>query len=99
MLSKKVPATYILTNAANKVLYTGVTSDLVQRVFMHRQKSIPGFTQKYMCHKLVFYEIHTTMEQAILREKQIKSWRRMRKIQLIEDMNPSWKDLYDSILS
>jgi putative endonuclease len=73
----------------------GVTSDLFQRIVLHKQDLIEGFTKKYRVHCLVYYEMHPTMEAAIRREKQLKEWRRLWKIRLIESMNPEWIDLFD----
>ena len=75
------------------VLYTGVTNNLVRRVWEHKQKQIPGFTQKYNVTNLVWYEVHGRATSAIAREKQIKRWGRAKKVALIEAMNPQWKDL------
>jgi len=93
----KKPCVYILTNKRNGVLYTGVTSDLTKRIYEHKNNFVSGFTKKYNCKFLVFFEPHFTMETAIQREKQIKKGPRKRKVQLIETMNPEWKDLYESI--
>ena len=82
-----------MTNFKNTVLYTGVTNDLQRRVSEHKSGSIPGFTQKYNCKKLVYYESFSDIEQAIRREKLIKEYRREKKMQLIEELNPEWKDL------
>ncbi len=84
---------YILTNKMNTVLYTGVTSNLEQRVFQHREKLVPGFTRKYNATKLVYCEETNDVHVAIEREKQIKGWTRAKKIALIESNNPLWKDL------
>lgn len=89
------PCIYILASQRNGTLYVGVTSDLAQRVSLHKQDLIEGFTKKYRVHLLVYYETHPTMEAAIRREKQIKEWRRLWKIRLIESMNPEWIDLFD----
>ncbi len=89
---------YILTNKTNKVLYVGVTSNLIKRIYEHKNKLVPGFTEKYNVSKLVYYEIYDSIEEAIKREKQIKAGNRNRKIQLINSMNPEWKDLYDDLL-
>ncbi len=89
---------YILTNVHNKVLYTGVTSDLVKRVYEHRNKLVEGFTKKYNVHKLVYYEIFDDIMSAITREKQIKGWLRSKKITLIESKNQEWKDLYEELV-
>lgn len=86
---------YVLASQRNGTLYVGVTSDLAQRVSLHKQDLIEGFTRKYRVHLLVYYEMHSTMEAAIRREKQIKEWRRLWKIRLIESMNPEWIDLFD----
>lgn len=94
----KEPAVYILTNRRGGVLYTGVTSNLVGRVYQHKHESTHGFAHKYACTVLVFYECCGTMEAAIMREKQIKAGSRMAKIRLIEGMNPNWKDLWEDIL-
>ena len=88
---------YLLTNPHNTVLYTGVTSNLHRRIYEHRSKLIPGFTQKYNCIKLVYYEVHEDIESAIAREKQIKAGSREKKLALIRAMNPSWKDLSDTL--
>ena len=85
---------YILPNKRHKVLYTGVTNDLKRRVYEHREKMIAGFTKKYNIFKLVFYEETESSEAAILREKQIKGGSRQKKLDLIEGMNPQWRDLY-----
>ena len=89
---------YILFNKSDGVLYTGITSDLAKRVFEHKSKIIKGFTQKYNVDKLGYYEVFEDIEQAILREKQIKAGSRKKKIELIKSMNPEWKDLYEDIL-
>ena len=83
---------YIMTNKS-KTLYTGVTNDLTRRVYEHKHKLIPGFTQKYNITKLVYYEQTSDVHAAIAREKQIKGWLREKKINLIESMNPNWVDL------
>jgi len=84
-----------MTNKFNKVLYTGVTSNLLKRVTEHKDKTVSGFTSNYNVTKLVYYEEYATMEEAIAREKQIKGGSRQRKIDLINGKNPEWKDLYD----
>ncbi|MBS1197878.1 MAG: Excinuclease subunit domain protein [Proteobacteria bacterium] len=96
-MSEKLPATYILASRPNGVLYTGVTSNLVKRVWQHKNVETVGFTAKYHVHLLVWFERHENMEAAILREKQIKAGSRAKKIALIEAMNPYWKDLYPEI--
>ena len=83
---------YIMTNAT-RTLYIGVTNDLVRRVYEHKQKLADGFTKKYHITMLMYYEETTDVEAAIAREKQLKGWRRSRKIELIEGFNPQWKDL------
>jgi len=94
----KQPAVYILANKKNGTLYTGVTSMLVQRVGQHKEGIGSHFTSKYGCKTLVWYEIHETMESAILREKQIKAGSRAAKSILINRMNPDWRDLYPDLL-
>ena len=84
---------YILTNRQNKVLYTGVTSDLTKRIYEHKNKLIDGFTKKYNTNKLVYFEVFDDMIEAITREKQIKGWLRSKKVALIENSNSGWKDL------
>ncbi|MCR3955214.1 MAG: GIY-YIG nuclease family protein [Gudongella sp.] len=86
---------YILTNKTNNVLYIGVTSDITRRVYEHKSKMIDGFTYKYNVNKLVYVEETDSVESAILREKQLKKWRREKKIALVDSMNPTWNDLYD----
>lgn len=94
----KQPSVYIMTNKPNGTLYTGVTSDLIKRVYEHKHGVVPGFTKKYGCKRLVYYEMHESMDNAISREKQIKSGSRDKKIELIESMNPKWEDLYEDIV-
>jgi putative endonuclease len=94
----KNPAIYILANKRNGILYVGVTSDLIKRVWEHKQDFASGFTRQYSVHLLVYYQQTEDMLTAITREKQIKKWNREWKIRLIEDMNPYWNDLYQSIL-
>jgi putative endonuclease len=88
---------YIITNPTRTVLYTGVTNDLRKRIFQHKEKRVPGFTGRYNVNKLVFYEVTPDVRSAIEREKQIKGGSRARKIALVEQMNPAWSDLYDTI--
>ena len=88
---------YIMTNQRNTTLYTGVTSDLKKRAYKHRAKLVDGFTKKYNLAKLVYYEVFDDIENAILREKQIKAGSRQKKIQLINVFNADWKDLYDDL--
>jgi putative endonuclease len=88
---------YILASKCNGTLYIGVTSDLTRRVWEHKSDAVDGFTKRYGVHRLVWYEVAETPEVAITREKQLKKWNRAWKIQLIEKMNPEWRDLYDEI--
>jgi putative endonuclease len=85
---------YILANKKNGTLYIGVTNDLVKRVFEHKNDLVEGFTKKYGVHQLVYFEQTSDITSAITREKQIKKWRRQWKIELIEEKNPEWKDLF-----
>jgi putative endonuclease len=94
----KQPAIYILANKPYGTLYTGVTSDLVRRVWEHKNNAVIGFTQKYNVHMLVYFELADTMDVAITREKQIKAGSRAKKIRLVETINACWNDLYSSIL-
>ncbi len=94
----KQPAVYILASNRNGTLYVGVTSDLVKRVWQHKNKVVEGFSERYGVDKLVWYEMHATMESAILREKRLKNWKREWKLNLIESTNPHWQDLYRTIL-
>ena len=84
---------YILTNKSNQVLYTGITSDFEKRINEHRLKTRPGFTQKYNCTKLVYFEEFSSPNEAIEIEKRIKGWTRKKKVNLIESKNPTWKEL------
>ena len=93
----KVPCVYILASARNGTLYIGVTSDLVKRIFEHRNDFVDGFTKTYKVHRLVYYEVFDDITAAITREKQIKKWNRKWKQELIERDNPYWNDLFDSI--
>lgn len=91
-------AVYIVTNKTHSVLYTGVTSDLVVRTQQHREHSYKNsFSDKYNTEKLVYYELFGTIEEAIMREKEIKKWRREKKSALINKMNPEWRDLWEDI--
>lgn len=87
------PCVYILSSGRHGTLYIGVTSNLMQRLHQHRNDALPGFTSRYAVKRLVHYEITDTMEAAILREKQLKAWRREWKVELIEADNPFWEDL------
>jgi putative endonuclease len=93
----KQPCVYILASKRNGTLYIGVTSDLIKRVYQHRENLVEGFTQRYQVHDLVWFEQHETMESAILHEKTLKKWFRADKIRLIEKNNVEWKDLWSSI--
>jgi putative endonuclease len=95
---ERQPAVYILTNKRNGTLYIGVTSDLANRIWEHKNNMVDGFTKKYNLHRLVWYELHDDMESAIIHEKRLKEYKRSWKLKLIESMNPDWQDLYDSIV-
>jgi putative endonuclease len=95
---EKQPCVYILASQKNGTLYIGVTSNLVQRVWQHKNNEVEGFTKKYQIHQLVYFEQHETMESAIIREKRLKKWKREWKINLIEKENPEWHDLWSSIV-
>ena len=97
-MEEKRPAVYMLASGRNGTLYVGVTSDLPKRIWQHRNDLVGGFTKKYRAHSFVFYELHVDIEAAILREKQLKKWERRWKIELIEQSNPYWRDLYVEIL-
>ncbi|MGB0128530.1 MAG: GIY-YIG nuclease family protein [Rhodocyclaceae bacterium] len=94
---EKHPTVYILASRCNGTLYIGVTSDLVKRVWEHRNDVVEGFTKRYRCHTLVYFEQHAEMGGAIVREKQMKKWNRAWKIALIEKRNPTWRDLWPEI--
>ena len=89
---------YMMASKRNGTLYIGVTNDLARRVEEHRQGTVSGFTKRYNVHRLVYYEEHRDVEEAIAREKRMKKWRRVWKINLIEDVNPDWHDLCDDLL-
>ena len=95
---EKQPAIYILASQRNGTLYVGVTSNLVKRVWEHKNDQVDGFSRRYGVHMLVYYEILDTMDTAITREKQSKAGSRAKKLRLIESMNPDWNDLYASIV-
>jgi putative endonuclease len=97
-MNSKAYYVYILTNVTNRVLYIGVTNDLVNRVSQHRQKLVKGFTQRYNINKLVYFETYSEIIEAISREKQLKAGSREKKLQLIEKTNPTFIDLYNTIL-
>ena len=93
----KQPAVYILASQRNGTLYIGVTSDLIKRIWEHKNDLVEGFTQKYKVHQLVYLEQHQDMLAAITREKQLKKWNRDWKLALIEKSNPDWRDLWGDI--
>ena len=94
----KQPCVYLLASRKNGTLYTGVTSNLIQRIWQHKNDQTDGFTKRYGVHLLIWYELHEVMESAIAREKAIKEWKRAWKLELIEATNPQWLDLYDEIV-
>jgi len=94
----KQPAVYILASKKNGTRYVGVTAALVKRTWEHKNDLVKGFTKRYKIHDLVWYELHDNMDTAIEREKNMKEWKRDWKVKLIEENNPQWNDLYDSIL-
>jgi putative endonuclease len=94
----KQPAVYIMANRRNGTIYTGVTSDLIKRVYEHKYADVPGFTQKHECKHLVYYELIEDMMSAIAREKQLKGGSRKKKLALIEKINPYWEDLYEKLM-
>ena len=94
----RIYCVYILANETNTVTYTGVTNDLLRRVFEHKEKIIKGFTSRYNINKLVYFECIDDVRDAIEREKQIKAGSRRKKIELIESMNKEWRDLYQDLL-
>lgn len=89
---------YIMASSNNRTLYIGMTNNLIRRVYEHRNGLIDGFTKKYNCHKLVWFQETNSIESAITKEKQMKNWIRQYKENVINEMNPEWKDLYDEIL-
>ena len=89
---------YILTNKSDKVMYVGVTNNLERRLYEHKNELIDGFTKKYHIHKLVYYESYKDVRDAIIREKRIKGLLRIRKNELVESINPEWKDLSEELL-
>lgn len=96
-MTSKQPAVYILANRRNGTLYTGVTSNLRGRIWQHKNDIADGFTSKYGVHTLVYFELHDEMASAISREKRIKNWQRKWKARLIEQQNPTWRDLYEEL--
>ena len=97
MIYNKQYYVYLISNKNNTTIYTGITSDLKRRIWEHKNKITKGFSSKYNLYKLLYYEIYNDPENAIIREKQIKSGSREKKIRLIESMNPKWVDLYDNL--
>ncbi|HXD35776.1 MAG TPA: GIY-YIG nuclease family protein [Rhodanobacter sp.] len=97
-MDRRQPCVYMLVSKKNGVLYIGVTSDLVKRVWQHKNDVVAGYTHRYGVHTLVWYELHPTMESAILREKMLKRWKRDWKMRLINEGNAEWRDLYPTIL-
>jgi putative endonuclease len=98
MAMEKQPCVYILANRKDGVMYVGVTSDLIKRVWEHKNQCVEGFSDRYRVTELVWYELHPTMESAIRREKALKKWNRDWKRRLIHKQNPDWLDLYESLL-
>jgi putative endonuclease len=96
-MQMKTPCVYIMASARNGTIYTGVSSNLIQRVHLHRSGTLKGFTKKYGCKLLVWFEMHATMPDAITREKKIKAGGLLNKLELIERMNPGWNDLYEAL--
>jgi putative endonuclease len=94
----KQPCVYLLASRRNGTLYVGVTSDIIKRIWEHKNDIVEGFTKRYVVHTLVWYEMHENMESAILREKTVKGWKRQWKLELIEKGNPEWADLYDTLI-
>ena len=94
----KQPAVYVLASKRNGTLYVGVTSDLIKRVWEHKNNVVKGFTERYSVHQIVWYELHETMESAIRKEKMLKNWKRVWKLELIERSNPNWQDLYETVV-
>ena len=94
---EKKPAVYILASTRNGTIYIGVTSDLRKRIWQHRNIHLDGFASRYNVYRLVYYEMHRSMRDAINREKQLKWWKRKWKLKIIEDQNPEWRDLYEEI--
>ena len=97
-MQEKFPCVYLLASRPDGVIYIGVTSDIVKRVWQHKSAFVNGFSKKYKVHNLVWFEAHLSMETAIMREKRIKKWKRAWKVELIEECNPGWRDLYGDII-
>ena len=98
MRGKQQPAVYILARERNGTLYIGVTSDLIQRMWQHRTDAADGFSKRHKAHKLVYFEPHQSIADAILREKRLKKWNRAWELELVEKDNPYWRDLYPEIV-
>jgi len=94
----KQPAVCLLASKRNGTLYVGVTSNMIKRIWEHKNNVVKGFTERYNVHQLVWYELHETMESAIRKEKMLKNWKRAWKLELIERSNPNWQDLYETIV-
>ena len=90
---------YLLASKRNGTLYIGVTNNLVRRVAEHKAREVPGFTSTYGVDRLIWYEVHSSIDAAIVREKQIKGWKRAWKLELFRDLNPDWSDLYPSLVN
>ena len=97
-MERRQPCVYMLASRKNGTIYVGVTSHLISRIWQHKNDVVEGFSNRYAVHLLVWYELHATMESAIMREKQLKDWRRAWKTRLIEGANPQWADLYQTLL-
>ena len=95
---EKAGYVYIMANRKNGTIYTGVTSDLAKRVYEHREGLVPGFTKRYGCKRLVWFELHADFPSAIHRETQLKRWNRAWKVELIEQINPDWRDLWEDLI-
>ena len=95
---ERQPAVYIMASKPNGTLYVGATSNLVKRVWEHKNDSVDGFTKRYSVHHLVYYELHDDMLSAVTREKQLKKWNRAWKLELIETQNPGWNDLWKDMM-
>ena len=97
-MNQKSPHVYLLTNKPDGVIYLGVTSDLIKRIWQHKNSFVDGFSRRYNLHHLVWFEAHEDMVSAITREKNIKKWKRAWKVRLIEESNLEWRDLYEDII-
>ncbi|MBN9345085.1 MAG: GIY-YIG nuclease family protein [Devosia sp.] len=95
----RIYCVYLLASQCNGTLYVGVTNDLIRRVTEHREHVVPGFTKRYDVHRLVWFEEHGFIQEAIAREKRIKSWKRQWKVDLFSQSNPNWDDLYRALIS